>query len=300
MIALVAARSSPGPHLARLQGARPGRHANTGRGREGGARGRGDRREPAVLRRCRSRGPHRRRLRRGRLRRDPSSTTRSRSRRWSERARRCPRRCFPPCAAYGAPAATGCSSPVSVETTPTPPGSPSWRCAPPAHHARTRRSSVPCAGCSRSRLPGAGWAGAAGTSTVSNSTGLALRGLTAAGDGWPAGAAAALRALQGADGGFDAAQGAPGSRELATLDSAPALLGATLPLARRTAPGQILRVAILCAAGRAAAGAPATGGSRKVRTPKGRVLGNSQAEKSDGQCNRKDTAQATRKGRRQG
>ena len=61
---------------------------------------------------------------------------------------------------------------------------------------------------------------------------------------------------------------------------------------------QALRVAILFAAGRAAAGALATGRSRKVRTPKGRVLGNSQAEKSDGQCNRKDTAQATRKGRR--
>jgi hypothetical protein len=87
------------------------------------------------------------------------------------------------------------------------------------------------------RLPGAGWAGAAGTSTVSNSTGLALRGLTAAGDGWPTGAAAALRRLQGADGGFDATAGAPGSRQLATLDSVPALLGRTLPVVRRSAPG---------------------------------------------------------------
>ena len=87
------------------------------------------------------------------------------------------------------------------------------------------------------RLPGAGWAGAAGTSTVSNSTGLALRGLSAAGDGWPAGAAAALRKLQGADGGFDASAGAPGSRQLATLDSVPALVGKTLPVIRRSAPG---------------------------------------------------------------
>ena len=87
------------------------------------------------------------------------------------------------------------------------------------------------------RLPGAGWAGAAGTSTVSNSTGLALRGLTAAGDGWPAGAAAALRRLQGSDGGFDATAGAPGSRVLATLDSVPALAGKTLPVSRRTSPG---------------------------------------------------------------
>jgi hypothetical protein len=88
------------------------------------------------------------------------------------------------------------------------------------------------------RLPGAGWAGAAGTSTVSNSTGLALRGLTAAGAGWPAGAAPALRRLQGPDGGFDATLGAPGSRQLATLDSVPALLGATLPVVRRTTPGR--------------------------------------------------------------
>jgi hypothetical protein len=88
------------------------------------------------------------------------------------------------------------------------------------------------------RLPGAGWAGAAGTTTVSNSTGLALRGLTAAGDGWPAGAAPSLRSLQGADGGFDATAGAPGSRQLATLDSVPALAGATLPVARRTMPGK--------------------------------------------------------------
>jgi hypothetical protein len=87
------------------------------------------------------------------------------------------------------------------------------------------------------RLPGAGWAGAAGSSTVSNSTGLALRGLTAAGDGWPAGAAPALRRLQGPDGGFDATLGTPGSRQLATLDSVPALLGATLPLIHRTTPG---------------------------------------------------------------
>ena len=79
------------------------------------------------------------------------------------------------------------------------------------------------------RLAGAGWAGAAGTSTVSNSTGLALRGLTAAGAGWPAGAAPALRRLQDPDGGFDATAGAPGSRQLATLDSVPALLGSTLP-----------------------------------------------------------------------
>lgn len=88
------------------------------------------------------------------------------------------------------------------------------------------------------RLPGAGWAGAAGTSTVSNSTGLALRGLTAAGERWPAGAAAALRRLQGPDGGFDATLGAPGSRQLATLDSVPALLGVTLPVVRRKAPGK--------------------------------------------------------------
>lgn len=88
------------------------------------------------------------------------------------------------------------------------------------------------------RLPHGGWAGAAGTSSVSNSTGLALRGLTAIGDGWPAGAAASLRALQRSDGGFDAAAGAPGSRQLATLDSVPALLGKTLPLARRSAPGK--------------------------------------------------------------
>jgi hypothetical protein len=88
------------------------------------------------------------------------------------------------------------------------------------------------------RLAGAGWAGAAGTSTVSNSTGLALRGLTAAGSGWPSGAAPALRHLQGSDGGFDATAGAPGSRVLATLDSAPALLGRTLPLVRRTTPGR--------------------------------------------------------------
>jgi hypothetical protein len=87
------------------------------------------------------------------------------------------------------------------------------------------------------RLPGAGWAGAAGSSTVSNSTGLALRGLTAAGSGWPTGAAPALLALQRADGGFDATAGAPGSRVLATLDSVPALLGRTLPLVRRTMPG---------------------------------------------------------------
>jgi hypothetical protein len=88
------------------------------------------------------------------------------------------------------------------------------------------------------RLPGAGWAGAAGSSTVSNSTGLALRGLSSVGDGWPSGAAAALRRLQGADGGFDATAGAPGSRQLATLDSVPALLGKTLPLVRRTTPGR--------------------------------------------------------------
>jgi hypothetical protein len=88
------------------------------------------------------------------------------------------------------------------------------------------------------RLPGAGWAGAAGSSTVSNSTGLALRGLTAAGDGWPAGAAAALRRLQRADGGFDATAGAPGSRQLATLDSVPALTGTPLPVVRRAKPGK--------------------------------------------------------------
>jgi hypothetical protein len=88
------------------------------------------------------------------------------------------------------------------------------------------------------RLPGAGWAGAAGSSTVSNSTGLALRGLTAAGTGWPAGAAPALRRLLGADGGFDATAGAPGSRELATLDSVPALAAKPLPITRRPAPGQ--------------------------------------------------------------
>jgi hypothetical protein len=87
------------------------------------------------------------------------------------------------------------------------------------------------------RLPGAGWAGAAGTTTVSNSTGLALRGLTAAGVGWPSGAAPALRALQGGDGGFDATAGAPGSRVLATLDAVPALLRRTLPLVRRATPG---------------------------------------------------------------
>jgi hypothetical protein len=88
------------------------------------------------------------------------------------------------------------------------------------------------------RLPGAGWAGAAGSSTVSNSTGLALRGLSAAGQGWPAGAGRALRHLQGPDGGFDATREAPGSRQLATLDSVPALLGATLPIVRRAAPGK--------------------------------------------------------------
>jgi len=88
------------------------------------------------------------------------------------------------------------------------------------------------------RLPGAGWAGAAGSTTVSNSTGLALRGLSAADVGWPAGAAPALLGLQGADGGFDAAAGTPGSRLLATFDSAPALLGRPLPLVRRTAPGR--------------------------------------------------------------
>jgi hypothetical protein len=88
------------------------------------------------------------------------------------------------------------------------------------------------------RLPGAGWGGAAGSSTVSNSTGLALRGLSAAGVGWPTGAAAALRHLQGSDGGFDATAGAPGSRLLATLDSVPALDGRPLPLVRRTTPGR--------------------------------------------------------------
>jgi hypothetical protein len=88
------------------------------------------------------------------------------------------------------------------------------------------------------RLSGAGWAGAAGSSTVSNSTGLALRGLLSVGDGWPSGAAAALVRLQGADGGFDATAEAPGSRQLATLDSVPALMGKTLPLARRTTPGK--------------------------------------------------------------
>jgi hypothetical protein len=87
------------------------------------------------------------------------------------------------------------------------------------------------------RLPGAGWPGAAGSTTVSNSTGLALRGLSAVGSGWPTGAAAALRRLQGADGGFDATAAAPGSRLLATLDSVPALLGRPLPLVRRTTPG---------------------------------------------------------------
>jgi hypothetical protein len=87
------------------------------------------------------------------------------------------------------------------------------------------------------RLPGAGWAGAAGSSTVSDSTALALRGLTAAGSGWPAGAAQALRRLQEADGGFDATAGAPGSRLIATLDSTPALFRRTLPLVRRTTPG---------------------------------------------------------------
>jgi len=30
--------------------------------------------------------------------------------------------------------------------------------------------------------------------------------------------------------------------------------------------------------------------ARKVRTPKGRVLGNAQAGKPDGECNRKNTA----------
>jgi hypothetical protein len=88
------------------------------------------------------------------------------------------------------------------------------------------------------RLPGAGWAGAAGSATVSNSTGLALRGLLSAGDGWPSGAAAALLHLQGPDGGFDATAGAPGSRQLATLDSVPALMGKSLPLVRRTTPGK--------------------------------------------------------------
>jgi hypothetical protein len=88
------------------------------------------------------------------------------------------------------------------------------------------------------RLPGAGWAGAAGDSTVSNSTGLALRGLTAVGDGWPAGAAVALRRLQRGDGGFDATAAAPGSRQLATLDAVPALLGKPLPVMRRSAPGR--------------------------------------------------------------
>jgi hypothetical protein len=88
------------------------------------------------------------------------------------------------------------------------------------------------------RLPGAGWAGAAGSSTVSDSTALALRGLTAAGSGWPTGAGPALRRLQGPDGGFDASAGVPGSRVLATLDSTPALLRRTLPLVRRTTPGR--------------------------------------------------------------
>jgi hypothetical protein len=88
------------------------------------------------------------------------------------------------------------------------------------------------------RLPGAGWAGAAGSATVSDSTGLALRGLSAVGVGWPTGAATALRRLQGSDGGFDATAGAPGSRLLATLDSAPALLGRSLPLLRRSTPGK--------------------------------------------------------------
>jgi hypothetical protein len=88
------------------------------------------------------------------------------------------------------------------------------------------------------RLPGAGWGGAAGSSTVSNSTGLALRGLSAVGVGWPTGAATALRRLQGADGGFDATAGAPGSRLLATLDSVPALEGRPLPLVRRSSPGR--------------------------------------------------------------
>ena len=40
--------------------------------------------------------------------------------------------------------------------------------------------------------------------------------------------------------------------------------------------------------------------ARKVRTPKGRVLGNGQAGKPDGECNRKNTAQAAARGRRQG
>ncbi len=35
-------------------------------------------------------------------------------------------------------------------------------------------------------------------------------------------------------------------------------------------------------------------GSRKVRTPKGRMLGNSQAGRPDGQCNREQTADGRR------
>ena len=148
------------------------------------------------------------------------------------------------------------------------------------------------------RLPGAGWAGAAGTSTVSNSTGLALRGLSAAGVGWPSGAAPRSASSRAADGGFDAAGG--GSRQPPAGD---ARLGAGAVRAAAAArpAGDTrarLQVAILIRAGQATAGVPATGGSRKVRTPKGRVLGNSQAGKPDGKCNRKDTAEATRKGRR--
>ena len=83
------------------------------------------------------------------------------------------------------------------------------------------------------RLPGAGWAGAAGSATVANSTGLALRALAAAGSGPPAGATAALRALQSADGSFAATAAAGGSRQLATNEAVPALLRRPLPLARR-------------------------------------------------------------------
>ena len=148
------------------------------------------------------------------------------------------------------------------------------------------------------RLPGAGWAGAAGTSTVSNSTGLALRGLSAAGVGVAVGSRAGTPQAAGQRRRVRRDRGCPGQPPArdARLGAGAVRAAAAARAADDTrAP---LQVAILIRAGQATAGVPATGGSRKVRTPKGRVLGNSQAGKPDGKCNRKDTAEATRKGRR--
>ena len=111
------------------------------------------------------------------------------------------------------------------------------------------------------RLPGAGWAGAAGSSTVSNSTGLALRGLSAAGVGWPVGAAPALAGCRAATA-ASTRPGCPGQSPARDARLGSGAYGRPLPLVSGRHPAA-LQVAILIRAGQATAGVPATGARGK-------------------------------------